>query len=83
MTGYPFKSVGRCFSLAVVLEEFTVVIAQSLGDISANHKGAKKSFQFSTYLWPLPNVKWRVDWLTVRGRATLLSPFVSDFLNLI
>lgn len=83
MTCYPFKSVGRCFGLAVIREEFTVVIAQSLGDISANHKGAKTSFQFSTYLWTLPNTKWRVDWLTVWGRATLFVPFVSDFLNLI
>lgn len=59
MICYPFKSVGRGFNLAGVLGEFTVVIAQSLGDISANHKGAQKSFQFSTFLWPLPNAKWQ------------------------
>lgn len=59
MICYPFKSVGRGFNLAGVLGEFTVVIAQSLGDISANHKGAQKSFQFSTFLWPLPNARWR------------------------
>lgn len=57
MICYPFKSVGRGFNLAGVLGEFTVVIAQSLGDITANHKGALKSFQFSTFLWPLPNAK--------------------------
>lgn len=59
MICYPFKSVGRGFNLAGVLGEFAVVIAQSLGDISANHKGAQKSFQFSTFLWPLPNAKWQ------------------------
>lgn len=83
MICYPFKSVGRGFNLAGVLREFAVVIAQSLGDISAYHKGAQKSFQFSTYLWPLPNAKWQADLLTILGRATPLPPSVSNLLNLI
>lgn len=83
MICYPFKSVGRSFNLAGVLGEFAVVIAQSLGDISANHKGAQKSFQFSTFLWPLPNAKWQEDWRTILGRATPLPPSVSNLLNLI
>ena len=74
MICYPFKSVGRGFNLAGVLGEFAVVIAQSLGDISANHKGAQKSFQFSSFLWPLPNAKWQSAGLAVLGSAT---PFAS------
>lgn len=67
MIWYPFKSVGRGFNLAGVLGDLTVVIAQSLGDISANHKGALKSFWFSTLLWPLPNAKWKSGTSLSRG----------------
>lgn len=57
MICHPFKSVGRGLNLAGILGELTVVIAQSLGDISANHKKGTEVVSVSTSRWPLPNAK--------------------------
>lgn len=75
---YPFKSVGRCFNLARVSVGFTVVIAWSLGDIIANHKGGSKSFQFSTYLWPLLSANQQKRCSTGAVRATPPPPSLSN-----
>ena len=61
----PFKSVGRGFNLPGLPGELTVVIAQSLGGLSANHTGAQgHSSVLST--WLQPSAKWQLTlWLTI------------------